>query len=133
MWEWGSSGESGRIVDRWAKNGGQKKADVSRFSIVNVETPPLEINLLCKASSYARKIFQRQLFKRDHVVKYSLGEKLQILSFPRFVKVGILGESFIPKNPPPPDGSSTYARDDFQNLAKAIAMPHVKRWVSGHR
>ena len=86
------------------------------------ETPPLEINVLRKASSYAYEKFDRQLLNR------SFDRLLRRKVTPSFLRsesrIGFLGTG-APKNPFPHQMEVPYARDNFLPNVIASAVPHT--------
>jgi len=87
------------------------------------ETPPLEINFLRKASSYARDELETSALSLTF--RSSELWRKAPYSFLRFKTSfrdswGTFGS---PRILPPPVGSSTYARDDFQSPLRATAVP----------
>ena len=78
------------------------------------ETPPLEINLLRKASSYAWEVICNVSFSR-----MTLRSKPSIFQD----QVWILGELSFPENPFPHQMEVQYARDDFHPSYMARHVP----------
>jgi hypothetical protein len=102
---------------------GIKNADAPIRSFVKFETPPLEINLLRKASSLLGNVYRASANSDTRGLRILWVESVLSLASV-FLSSGFLGSFHSPRILPPPDGSSFYARDDFQVHAKATRVPN---------
>lgn len=87
------------------------------------ETPPLEINLLRKASSLLRNVSRASVNPVAARLPNLWVESASPLSPVLNLKFGALGELSIPQNPSPTRWKFIYARDDFRLFPTATRMP----------
>ena len=111
---------------------GQKTLTPRSVPVSIFETPPLEINLLRKASSLLRNESRASASIRFGLSAPNLWSRAFLLSSPvsYLFKFGALGELSIPQNPSPTRWKFIYARDDFH---RGVPQPVCQPPLAGSR